>query len=177
MKNNKNMNMSQMVGYFSNMIHVAVNNMAAGKKAIPADVIKATGTTRIRPDTCEPHRGFLGWGYCDPYFGWLTPALEEATLLLGADLTEDTAVQLWENGWTRAFLVELFERNNESWELGEDGPELYDKLEFNIRTRKGFIDWLMSGELYGFNLPGHQNILQTKEALLLRNRKKKVSGD
>ena len=160
------------------MIRVAINNMAAGKEAIPVDVIKATGTTRIRPDTCEPHRGFLGYGYCHPYFGWLVPALEESTLLLRADLPEDTAVQLWNNGWTRAFLIALYERNDEKWELGEDAePELYDKLGFNVRTRRGFIEWVMSGELYGFNLPGHEAVLETKEALLLRNRKKKVSGD
>ena len=179
---NKTMNksMDQLVGAFAHMIEAGIKNMAAGKEAIPVEVIKATGTTRLRPDTCEPHRAWLEYGYCDPYFGWLTPAVEEATLIIEtAVMDEETAVRLWENGWTRAFLVELYERNDEKWEIGEDAePELYDKLGFNVRTRRGFIDWILSGEIYGYNLPGHQAIMKTKEDLLLRNRRrKKASGD
>lgn len=167
-----NMTMNQIVGKFANMIEKAVEKMAADEKATPEKVIAATDTDRIQPDNCDPDRAFLGYGYCDPYFGWLTPALEEAMLILRADLTVDTAIQLWENGWSRSFLVELYERNDEYWGPGENGErELYDKLEFAVRTRKGFVEWLMSGEIYGFNLPGHEGILKTKEELLLRNRK------
>lgn len=164
---------------FAKMISTAVEKMESGEEAIPTKVISATGTTRVAPDNCSPDRAFTGYGYCDPYFGWLVPALEEAALILRADLTEDTAEKLWSDGWTRAFLVALYERNDEQWFINDDiEPELYDRLEFNVRTRRGFIEWLMSGELYGYNLPGHQTIMKKKEALLLRNRRrKKVGGD
>ena len=156
------------------MIEAAIKKMEAGDKAEPAKVIAATGTDKLRPDICEPIRAFLGWGYCDPYFGWFAPALEEAILLLEtAVMSEELAGKLWSNGWTRSFLVELYERNDEKWEFDDNGdPELYDKLEFDVRTRKGFVEWLLSGErLYGYNLPGHESLLKTKETLLLRNRR------
>lgn len=156
----------------AHMVEAAIKKMEAGEKAEPVKVIAVTGTDKLHPDNCEPHRAWLGYGYCDPYFGWLTPALEEAALLLRADLTEDTANRLWSNGWTRAFLVELFTRNNEKWELGEGAePELYDRLPYEVRTRKGFVEWIMSGEIYGYELPGHESLLKTKEDLLLRNRR------
>jgi len=163
--------MTKLVGKFAYMIEAAVKRMAAEEKATPEKVIATTGTSRITVDNCDPERGFLGYGYCDPYFGWLTPALEETMIILRSALEEATAIQLWNNGWTRAFLVAFYERNDEYWGSNETGDELYDKLEFAVRTRKGFVEWLMSGEIYGFNLPGHKCILKTKEELLLRNRK------
>lgn len=155
---------------FAKMIEVAVNKMAANEKAVPAEVIEATGTTRLHP---ESRRGFAECGYCDPYFGWLTPALKEAVQLLEANCSRDVAEKLWQNGWTRAFLVELFERNNEEWQLSNEGVlELCGKLEYDVTTRKGFIDWILSGkQLFGCDLPGHKSLLNTKEQLRLRNRK------
>ena len=153
--------MKNYVKKFSNMIRIATEKMASGEKATPEAVISATGATNVYPDNCCPSNSFLIYGYCDPYFGWLVPAMHEASLVLETELgsSHRLAAQLWSNKWTRAFLIALYERNDEKWELGENvEPELTDKLGFNVRTREGFIEWILSGELYGYNLPGHGDI-------------------